>query len=205
MAENPEFLNIQDDYGGVWKLTPEDGAIWTIALGEYAQGIDPVVIPARILRNHRGWGWWTAIEGQIKWLEENGVPTPSTPSLGLQNDSESLSTALQLYGGYITYLSAIIGSLEGSQQVLKDCYSSATMIATANLDDAEKLTERAKEAKVLTVDETLRETKRKQIETEAILATARGLRDGYQAAWDTVSRLISLFASEAGLATGRHA
>lgn len=203
MEDTPEYIDIFDDYGGKWRVTPDDGLLWPIVLSEHQLGIEPIVVPARVLREKRGWGWWTVAERQLTWLAELGIPMIDDPNLLVPQEASGLAEALQRYGGYASYLSAMIGRLEGLTKALEDSYDVAVGIAATKLEGATRLTEKSKEAQVLAMNETLRETKRREIETAALLATAKGLKAGYERAWDTVSRLITLYSSETGLATGR--
>jgi len=192
---------IQDEFGNTWTIKPED-ALWPEVCKQIEEHVAFPVISLATIRKHLGWGWWTALEAQRAWLEGCGVPIPTLSTLSLQNDAVSLSEALTRFGGYLTYLSAKIGELEGQQKAYQEGYSVAVMVGTKDLP--EKLAEKAKEAKVVAASETLRETKRRQIETEAIILAAKGLRDAYQNAWDTASRLVTLFVAESGLASSRH-
>jgi hypothetical protein len=196
-----ERIIIWDEYGGCWDITSEN-VLWPEVQKQLDAGVQNVILPLATIRQNLGWGWWTALEAQRAWLEGCGVPAPTLDTLSLQNDAVSLSEALSRFGGYTTYLSAKIGELEGQYKAYQEGYSVAVMVGTKDLP--EKLAEKAKEAKVVAASETLRETKRRQIETEAIILAAKGLRDAYQNAWDTTSRLITLFAAEAGLTSSRH-
>jgi hypothetical protein len=62
-----------------------------------------------------------------------------------------------------------------------------------------------KEALVLADNETFREIRKMQIENEAILLCLKGWREAYEAAYTSISRIVSLEIGEVSLQTGRHA
>jgi hypothetical protein len=172
----------------------------------HEQGIDPIVLPLSIIAVRRGWGWWTVFQDSTEWVQNLGVPEPNLETLPQRDDitTGELSELLQKFGAYLTYLETLMGQITSRRSTLKEGYDVAMMIATSKLQDSSKLTEKTKEATILQVNETLRQTKRLFIEEDAKLCIIKGLRDAYRISWDTVSRMITIKSLEAQITTGRH-
>lgn len=203
----PSQIEVVDEHSQKWTVTPQD-TVWEECLREYQKGDGsmPPLIPLAKIKDHMGWGWWTVFKNQEEFLANLGIPLPSHETLPIFEDllPQQLGDLLQKFGGYVTYLEPIIGGMTGRQIALKDGLAAAILVESAKLDDGKK-TEKAKEAQIVAGSETLRRTKRMLIEQEALLATAKGIRDAYKQAYDTISRQISLKALEVELATSRHA
>ncbi len=164
-----------------------------------------------------GWGWWTVHNRINDWLRATGshVPWPDEHIVpGYTELSEltpgELATLLQRYGGYLTFLRAERGLIEGRAYGLSESYDSAMSVMKGMAARILKgtPTEAAKESWALNHEEfsePLRIAKRNQIEHQAIIFTIKGMIDAYQGAWETVSRLITATGIEADLSTSRHA
>lgn len=186
-----DSIIVRDEYGQPWKLTPEDEELWPKA----QEGA--TYFPMSELVKHRGWGWWSAFKTQQEWLAQSGIPVPGHNLI--PTDPAQLRPALQEFGSYVSWLEAQIGLIEGRKNALKQAYDVAVLVDSAGVKDNTKASEKSKEAQILAKSETLRATKRLQIENETLLYTARGLCAAYQRAWETVSRLITLQVSETEL------
>lgn len=163
----------------------------------------------------QGWGWWTAHERQNDYLRSISahVPWPNEKIIPGHTEMADyppmlLKELLERYGGYLTFLRAERGLWEGKVYALHETYDSAlTALKGQSLTELPKgATEAAKEAWALNhpdFSETLRQTKRLNIEWQGIVLTIKGLIDAYQGAWETVSRLVTAAGIEADLASNR--
>lgn len=205
IAETETQILIRDEYGQNWKCLEGD-PLWEQVKTMHEQGIDPIVLPLSIIAVRRGWGWWTVFQDSTEWVQNLGVPEPNLETLPQRDDitTGELSELLQKFGAYLTYLETLMGQITSRRSTLKEGYDVAMMIATSKLQDSSKLTEKTKEATILQVNETLRQTKRLFIEEDAKLCIIKGLRDAYRISWDTVSRMITIKSLEAQITTGRH-
>lgn len=200
----PDKIEVLDDYGQKWEVTPQD-KLWGKVLQEHQAGNEIVVIPLREIAQNKGFGWWTVLESIKKWMAEMNMPPHPDMSKIPPPDAMSpvdLNKLLVEYGAHLSRLEGAVGLLQGKYIALKEGLATGMAVATAKIDEP-KVTEKSKEAKVMAGSETLRQTRRMQIETEAVLAAAKGMRDAYQRAWETVSRLISLWVNEATISGGR--
>lgn len=204
-AKAPSTLRIYDQFGEPYDIDPKN-KLWAQALAENEKGAERIQFPLSQITDALEWGWWTCFKTQREWVESCGIPVPDHKLLfGLADaDDSRLRTLLQTFGGYVSYLEGQLGIMEGRRHALKQGYEGAILVASASSDGAKK-TEKAKEAEAIAKSETLRQMKRMQIEQETILATAKGMLDGYKAAYDTTSRVVSTRQMEAELTTRRHA
>lgn len=196
-------VRVQDQYGETYDID-QRSTLWADALARYEAGEQPIQYPISMITNALEWGWWSCFQQQREWLEGCGVPVPDHKLLfGLADaDDQRLRELLMTFGGYVSWLEAQLGIMEGRRHALKQGYEAAVLVAGAG---TEKGTEKSKEASAISASETLRQTKRLQIEQETLLATAKGLLEAYQRGWETVSRTITVRMAERELAaTGRH-
>lgn len=184
----------------------ERNVLWERALERKAAGDDPIQFTKAELSAAREWGWWSCFKMQEDWLKNSAIPMPDHKLLfGLADaNDQTLREMLMKFGGYISWLEAQIGMMEGRRSALKQGYDTAIMVATSRRRGI-KATEKSKEADALSESETLRQTKRMQIEQDTLIATAKGMLEGYQRAWETVSRVVTIRMTEHELSTGRHA
>lgn len=144
-----------------------------------------------------------------KFEEDLGklVPNPRYQRL-IQIEREytptELSDLLQQFGSYLATLHATEGKIESECHLLKEGYKTGMSVAVAKTETS-ATTLAGKEAEVLVGNEGFREIRKMQIENEAILVTIKGWRLAYEAAYASISRIISLAIGEVTLQTGRHA
>jgi hypothetical protein len=159
-----------------------------------------------------GWGWWTAMDEQKKWLRflAQHVPFPAGPEVLPRIDDMApldLQRKLQEFGGYLVWLNAMYGVIEGKQKALLETYDVMLTAAKGKFTDPKLYsTESAKAAAALNdgeVGAALRSTKRRLIEVEAVHAAHKRLIDAYEHGWNTISRQMSMTIGEMGLATHR--
>lgn len=198
----PEEILVCDEFGTTWTIRPWN-KLWPDVLVRYRWGEDPLMVPLKIIRDNFGWGWWTVDEKVQQFINDLGVPIPSLKTLPDFTNMPLLDLVnlLQQYGAFLVFLEAQVGLISAKYLALRESLNSAVMVGAVELPD--KMTEKAKEARIIAGNETLRETRRMEVETQAQLAAAKGIRDAYQQAWDTVSRAISALTAEATMVAKR--
>lgn len=207
---------IHDEYRQPWRIQEDDqlyeeakAALEATRADENApnDSDQKVVWPLKKIVEGRGFGWWTVFQQLDEFERELGeaVPNPGTGRL-IDIDREynptELQDILQRFGSYLATLNVAVAKIEAQTHALKESYKTGMQVAVASRDP--KATLSARESEVLSAQELFRETRRLQISNEAILLLAKGWLASYEAAFQTVSRLITLRLGEASLATGRH-
>jgi len=202
--EVPEKITVMSEFGQKYELDAAN-ALWPEALRQHVAEVDPIVFPLARLSGALEWGWWSCFKSQEEWLAGCGVPVPDHDVLGVaaRGTTADLADKLQEFAGYVAWLEAQLGVMEGRRGALAEGYKAAVLVASADAEG--KGTEKSKEAQALARSETLRQTKRLLIEQETVLATAKGLLDSYQAAYDATSRILTARQIEAETTTRRHA
>lgn len=158
-----------------------------------------------------GWGWWTAMDEQKKWLRflAQHVPFPDGKPLPPIEDMAplDLQKKLQEFGGSLMWLNAMYGVIEGKQRVLLETYEVMLAAAKGKFSDPKLFSsESSKVSAALSdpdVGPDLRATKRRLIEIEAVYSAHKRMIDAYEHGWNTVSRQMSMTIGEMGLATHR--
>lgn len=198
------FIRIWDQFGQFYDIDNKN-KLWDEALKRSKAGEKRIDFPMAQITDAMEWGWWSCFNTQQKWLESCGVPFPNHKTLfGLEDASDyQLRKMLQEFGGHVMWLEANIGVMEGRLSALKSGYAAAVLVASGKSDD-KKATGKSKEAEAIAGSETLRQTKRMQIEQETVLETAKGMLEGYKKAWETVSRVITSVVAERDMTTSRH-
>lgn len=110
---------------------------------------------------------------------------------------------LQAFGSHIAYLTAFVATLEAQTHALKETYKAGIQVAVSKIDPKLSLT--AREGEVLATQDIFNSTKKLQIVNESALIMAKGWLEAYEAAYTTVSRMVTLLVGEQTLQTGRHA
>lgn len=210
-----EFVVIHDNYGYPWRVE-EDNPLYQQAKTALqnapktvADGAEPpkVYWPLAKLVEGRGWGWWTVFHSMEEVEQELEKIMPHPAKVALIEEREytptELQDILQMLGGHLALLHSLVGKNIGSVHALKEGYNAAIKVGLVDVETSET-TVTGKEGQLLFGNELLRETKRRQIQSEAVLAMLKGWIDAYDIAWQTVSRVITLRMGEASLSTGRH-
>lgn len=158
----------------------------------------------------QGWGWWTVYE-KLDDYERTTLraicPSPgATPLLdiGREYTATELADLLQHFGSYLAsihYQEAMLGS---KVHALKESYRTGMQVAMARQDTKSKSVGAA-EGEILASNDQFSNLRKMQIEAEAALILVKGWIESYEAAYNTISRLITLHGVDVSLATGRHA
>ena len=188
----PDKITIHDEIGQRWEVDGQDD-LWEEVLELTKNGTQDATLPLSLILSKRGWGWWSCFKTQDDWMAGLGIPPPDHTALD-DVDENNLGQMLLKFGGYIAFLETQVGLLAGRRNALGEAYKAAIAVHTAGIED--KLSEKAKEAQVLSESETLRQTKRLFIETDMLYESARGLCNSYTKCWETVSRLVTIQTSE---------
>jgi hypothetical protein len=198
----PDKVVIFDDYGQKWNIFPDD-SLYEEAKQAVEQSSGKVVWPLEKITEHRGYGWWSTFKKLDEFESdlEKQIPNPGKQRL-LDIDKEylpfELRDLLQRFGSYIATLHHLEGMVEAQCLTLKEGFKTGMSVAITQLESPEA-TVSGRESQVLATNELFRQTKRMQIDNEAILALLKGWREAYETAWNTTSRLITLAVGEAQL------
>lgn len=189
---------IMDEFGIYHEIDEHDPA-WEEAKGavEEAGEGNPVVWPLKKITYNKGFGWWTvwaSLDEVVTELEQV-MPNPTKTSLLSQEEytPSELSDLLRRIGGYLTFLHAYRGRVAGEEYSLDETYDACILVGSAAISSG---TEKSKEAALVAGSALLRETKRMEIKQKSILMMLKGWIDGYERAWDTVSRMYTVMSGE---------
>lgn len=199
----PNKIRVYDQYETPWDVTPED-SLWQEAQ-EAAKTSAKIIWPLHKILANRGFGWWTVFRTTNELLKQMPpeLKDPSREFLvpqGYEIQPAELESLLQWLGGCSSYLQGLAGGVRAELVALRETYRGAISVGTSAFSEG---TEKSKEARILAGSETVRETKRRQIQAESTLTLLEGWSEAYTTAWSTVSRLITLHTSEVSLTTGR--
>ena len=191
----PSEIQIHDEIGQRWVVDKND-ELWPEVLTLTDNGKRDAILPLSLIVSKRGWGWWSCFKTQDEWYKTIGVPVPDSHVLDKAANASpaQLASMLQEFGSYLAFLEAQLGAIAGRRSALDAVYKAAVMVQTANIGG--KTSEKAKEAQVLSENETLRQTKRLAIETDMLYETANGMCEAYQRAYDAVSRIVTVQTAE---------
>lgn len=149
---------------------------------------------------------WTidiAMKKVEEYMKDINVPEVSQPktsgkigSLSDLNNStdEQLEELLLLYGGYRAYLESNLAYLDSKRGLLESSFEEglAKMMFTLQKDREKRVAKEMLRGEALVLNPQLKKARQQLIETEAIYARIRGLKEAYRAAFDTVSRVVTL-------------
>ena len=203
MKPKPKITSIKifDELGQEWSLDNQD-ELWSEVMTLTEDGTKDAILPLSVILNKRGWGWWSCFKSQDDWMRGCGIPIADHSVLAEVNQPGQLGPLLQRFGGYVAFLEAQIGLLAGRRSALKQSYETAMAIHTAEYTSG---SQKAKEAEVLSENETLKQAKRLFIETDMLYETAKGMCAAYTVCHQTVSRLVTIQTSEMELLPRRSA
>ena len=124
------------------------------------------------------------------------------PNLEFSNlmnaDAKTLEEFLTLYGGYKAYLESRVADIEAAKNALKAAFDEGYATAIFKLaeereeEGKKKLTREEVRGAAMSTYAQLRELKREIIEQDAVYTRVVGLLSAYKAAYDAVSRIVTL-------------
>ena len=144
--------------------------------------------------------------GDRTWLQKrmeeisqsSGIPTPEPDMLNMHTgierwDVQALRRQVAKASSYMGYLEWAVRRKESEAYWLK---RRAQEYMDGRLPNMKGATVKEREAFVREADSEYQDMAREHQEAELELAELRGLRDGWKAVYDGVSRLISLYSTE---------
>ncbi len=149
------------------------------------------------------WNINTATKKIEVYMEDVNVPEFPQPrkqeiavnleDLGNSTDDQ-IGHMLAVYGAYRAYLEAQLAYVDSKKGLLESAFeeglSKALYLIQSQKD--KKVIKEVLRGEALATNPHLKQIRQDLIETEAMFARVRGLRDAYKAAFDTVSRAITI-------------
>ena len=153
---------------------------------------------------------WTPIKALGK--AQRHVDDLMVPSLGkdvikeyglefsnlMNEDNRKLEEFLTAYGGYKAYLETQVADVSSKKNALEAAFDEGYATAIFKLaeerenEGKKKLTREEVRGAAMSTYEQLRELKREIIEQDAVYTKVSGLLSAYKAAYDAVSRIVTL-------------
>lgn len=137
----------------------------------------------------------------IMTMFQNGHNKLEFPNLSNCTNSQ-LEEFITVYGGWRAFLESEVADLEARKSILESGFEEGLAKTLAVLtkqyrEEGEKQpTKEALRGEALSTNVLLRKTRTQLIEVEAMFIKLSGIRNQYKAAYDTVSRIISLRSQE---------
>lgn len=150
------------------------------------------------------WGWWSVFKSlEDLQSEVRGIMKDPTLEPLLERREYTpldIQQLLTVFGGCLAWLYVTEGKMEAQAHALKESYKKAVATQTVNIVAN---SEKAKEAKALEDSEILRQTGKMAIGFESLLIYVKGVAKAYQAAYDSLSRIVTVQELEANNTTSR--
>ena len=153
------------------------------------------------------WSPFKAISDADQFVEELAVPPLGkevTKEYGLEFtnlmnvDNKQLEEFLTMFGGYRAYLEHQLADVTAKKSAMEAAFEEGYATAIyrlaeeRELEGKKKLTREEVRGAALTRYDNLRELRREVIEQEAVHTKVAGLLNAYKAAYDAVSRVVTL-------------
>lgn len=204
----PRYVIIYDEYQQPWIVQEDDELYEEANKAVEKSSPEKVYWPLSKIVQNRGWGWWSVFHSMDEFEEEleKEVPNPSkTRQIDINKEytPTELRDLLQHFGSYLSTLHRIEARVEAQAHALKSGFNTAMAVAAAR-SQSKSTTVSAREAEVLVGNELLKQTRRMQIDQEAMHILIKGWVASYEAAYTAISRIISIELGEVALQTGRH-
>lgn len=204
-----ESVIIYDHYNQPWKIQEGD-PLYAEAKAAVDNSPNDMKIywPLDKLAMHRGWGWWTVFKNLDSFEQElrGMMDDPYSTRLYDWNKEYTpveLRDLLQKFGSHLATLHRLEGRITAQCVALKQGYQTGIKVALTRTDSRET-TVSGREAEILANNDLFSNTKKIEIDNEALLEMIKGWRNAYQIAWETVSRIITLSGQEVAIQTSRH-
>ena len=153
------------------------------------------------------WSPFKALAEADQFVEDLAVPSLGksiTKEYGLEfsnlmnADNKQLEEFLTMFGGYRAYLESQLADITAKKSAIEAAFDEGYASAIYRLADEresegkKKLTREEVRGAALTRYDSLRELRREVIEQEAVHTKVSGLLNAYKAAYDAVSRVVTL-------------
>ena len=153
------------------------------------------------------WSPFKALAEADQFVEDLAVPSLGkaiTKEYGLEfsnlmnADNKQLEEFLTMFGGYRSYLESQLADITAKKSAIEAAFDEGYAAAIYRLADEresegkKKLTREEVRGAALTRYDSLRELRREVIEQETVHTKVSGLLNAYKAAYDAVSRIVTL-------------
>lgn len=140
------------------------------------------------------------IDAEVKEINvpEFKMPTLKELDLDISNlgerTNEELEEMLAVYGGYMAYLEGQLSSVESKNGLLESTFEEAMskMMYKLQSQKDKKIVKESLRGEALSVNSQLNQLRKDSIESEALYIRVLGLRNGYKAIYNTISRIVAL-------------
>lgn len=202
------LVYIEDQYGQNWRIEDND-PLWQEAKTAVDTAPDGKVMwSLEKLSKNKGYGWWTTFK-KLDEIEADLEKIMPNPGKGLLIDINHEYTPLELrdllqrFGAFLSTLNHTEGLIEAQCHTLKEGFKTGLSVAMSTRESKETSIS-GREAEVLASSDLLKTNRRMQIDNEATLLLIQGWRKAYEAAYQTASRLVTLFIGESQMTSDRY-
>jgi len=162
-----------------------------------------ITLSAPLVAGLNKWNIKTAMKVVDDYMEDVNVPNFPQPKKQenvtsleelINSTDEQLQHMLTVYGGYRAYLEAELAYIDSKRGMLESTFEEGLnrMIYVLQSQKDKKATKEFLRGEALATNPQLKKVRQDLIETEAIYARVKGLRDAYKASWETVSRVVAI-------------